>query len=191
MKNKKQKKIETENTLKSLDSIINDALKNIKTIVDVSTIVGEEVKTTDGTTIIPISKVIVGFVAGGAELHPKKADKKANVSSAYPFSGGTGAGFTVVPIGFLTGKDGKLEFVSAKSDTKFDELISLTNKGLKIVIDNFSNRNGYAEKVTTNETVTNQGKTESKEKVVKKSSNTTKSNKPKNNINKTNSKTKK
>ncbi len=126
-----------DNNKATLDNIINDTLKNIKSIVDVNTVIGDEVVTTDGSTIIPISKVIVGFVAGGGEINSKFNKTHAN---DYPFSGGSGAGFTVVPIGFLIGKKGNLSFVSVKSDTKYDELINLTNKSLKLIIENFGNK---------------------------------------------------
>lgn len=94
----------------SLDSIINDSLKNLKNIIDANTIIGDEVKTSDGTIIIPISKIIVGFVAGGGEIETNYKNEPNN----YPFAGASGAGFTVVPIGFLTGKNGILTFVSTK-----------------------------------------------------------------------------
>lgn len=126
-----------DNNKATLDSIINDTLKNIKSIVDVNTVVGDEVVTSDGNTIIPISKIVVGFVAGGGEINSKYTKAPTNI---YPFSGGSGAGFTVVPIGFLIGKKGNLSFVSVKSDTKYDELINLTNKSLKLIIENFGNK---------------------------------------------------
>lgn len=136
MKKKNQQSYSSENKV-SLDSIINDSLKNLKNIIDANTIVGDEVKSSDGTIIIPISKIIVGFVAGGGEMETNYKNQPDN----YPFAGASGAGFTVVPIGFLTGKDGVLTFVSAKSETKYDELLNLTNKTLKLILDNLTVKN--------------------------------------------------
>ncbi len=124
--NKENKKAQT------IDGIINDALVNLKQIIDVNTVIGQEMKTEDGTIIIPISKIIVGFVAGGGELETGKS-----VKECHPFAGGSGAGFTVVPIGFLTGKEDNMMFVSTKSEAKYDELIHLANKTLKLIVDNF------------------------------------------------------
>lgn len=137
-KRKTNSQSNNDNNKATLDSIINDTLKNIKSIVDVNTVVGDEVITSDGNTIIPISKIVVGFVAGGGEIDSKYNNKTP--TNIYPFSGGSGAGFTVVPIGFLIGKKGNLSFVSVKSDTKYDELINLTNKSLKLIIENFGNK---------------------------------------------------
>ncbi len=137
---KKKNQQHSQESKITLDSIINDSLKNLKNIIDANTVVGNEIKTTDGTIIIPISKIIVGFVAGGGEL--ETVTKK----NEYPFAGGTGAGFTVVPIGFLTGQKNNLTFVSTKSENKYDELINLTNKALKMVLDNVAIKNNSQRK---------------------------------------------
>ena len=118
----------------TIDGIINDALKNLKEIIDVNTVIGESFHAPDGTVIIPISKIVVGFVGGGGEFDSGYHKKPEN----FPFAGGSGAGFTVVPIGFLTGKGGDYTFISTKSDTKYDELINITNKTLKLILDNFT-----------------------------------------------------
>ena len=119
----------------TVDNIIGEALKNLKEIVDVNTVIGDEFLTADGTTIIPISKICCGFVAGGGEY---ESENKKKTSKCYPFAGGSGAGFTVVPVGFLTGKEGNLNFVSTKGDS-YDDLLNLTNKTLKLILDNFLN----------------------------------------------------
>lgn len=136
---KKDNKDTSSNRL-TLDNIINDALKNLKSIIDTNTVIGKEVTTTDGTVIIPISKIIVGFVAGGGESVKPHTHHNKSTTDGYPFSGASGAGFTVVPIGFLCGKKGSMEFVSVKSDTKYDELINLTNRSLKLILDNFTTK---------------------------------------------------
>ena len=56
----------TEN--ENIKKLIDGAMDKIKTIVDSSTVVGEKVVTEDGTTIIPISKVTVGYVVGGGRV---------------------------------------------------------------------------------------------------------------------------
>ena len=69
-------KFYTEN--ESLNKLINSSMDKIKTIVDSSTIVGEKVTTDDGTTIIPISKVSVGYVVGGGEYADLSSRRVAN-----------------------------------------------------------------------------------------------------------------
>ena len=83
-----------------LDSVMQTALENIKDMIDVNTVVGEPIITGSGSTVIPVSKVSFGFVAGGGDVG------KAPVTQP-PFVGGSGAGVSLQPVGFLVlGEDG-------------------------------------------------------------------------------------
>lgn len=81
-----------------IEGLIGVAMENLKTIVDANTIIGEAVKSDDGMTVIPVSKVSFGFGAGGSEFSTKPLDKEdANKN----FGGGAGGGVTISPIAFL------------------------------------------------------------------------------------------
>jgi len=80
----------------NLSKMIETALENIKKMTDVNTVVGEPIKVDGGSTVIPVSKVSVGFASGGMDYVSKKAPEKAP-----SFGGGTGSGFTITPIAFL------------------------------------------------------------------------------------------
>ena len=57
-----------------LEGIMATTMESIRDMVDVNTVVGEPVTAYDGTTIIPISKVSFGFLAGGGDhdaMHAK------------------------------------------------------------------------------------------------------------------------
>ena len=75
------------------------AMENLKEMIDVNTVVGKPVDAMDGTTIIPVSKVSFGFVAGGGEYAGAAAQREAHPDQ--PFAGGAGAGVSVQPVGFL------------------------------------------------------------------------------------------
>ena len=87
-----------------IGNLMQTTLENIKDMVDVNTVIGEPIQTGTGSTIIPVSKVSFGFVAGGGEYdaaHPVPA------VNDLPFAGGSGAGVSVQPVGFLVvGEDG-------------------------------------------------------------------------------------
>ncbi|MEG1880416.1 MAG: spore germination protein GerW family protein, partial [Oscillospiraceae bacterium] len=51
-----------------IEGIMYTAMQGLKDMIDVNTIVGEAVTTPDGSVIIPISKVAVGFGVGGSEF---------------------------------------------------------------------------------------------------------------------------
>ena len=70
-----------------IEGLMNVTMQKIKEMVDVNTIIGEPISTSDGTTIIPISKVSYGFASGGSDIPSKNAPNKEI------FGGGSGAGF--------------------------------------------------------------------------------------------------
>ena len=53
---------------KNLEGMINISLEKVKGMVDSNSIIGSPIYTPDGTTIIPVSKVSVGFGCGGSDF---------------------------------------------------------------------------------------------------------------------------
>lgn len=47
-----------------IEGLMSETMEQLKHLIDVRTIIGEQIQTADGSTIIPISKVSFGFVAG-------------------------------------------------------------------------------------------------------------------------------
>jgi len=79
-----------------IEALMKTAMESIKGMIDVNTVVGQPVETQDGGTIIPVSRVSFGFAAGGGEYWSRSTDQ-----AGHPFGGGSGAGVTVHPVGFL------------------------------------------------------------------------------------------
>ena len=78
-----------------INELMTGVMGNLKQMVDVNTIIGNPVETSDGTIIIPVSKVGFGFATGGSDF-----------SADMHFAGGSGAGVSISPMGFLVvGKD--------------------------------------------------------------------------------------
>ena len=98
-----------------IESIMGTTMENLREMVDVNTVVGDAVQTPDGSTIIPISKVSFGFVAGGGEYETSpKPQPPALSSGVLPFAGGTGAGVSVCPLGFLIVGKGQVKMLPAQ-----------------------------------------------------------------------------
>ena len=97
----------------NLSKMIETALENIKKLTDVNTIIGEPISVSGGTTIIPVSKVSMGFTSGGIDYTSKKApDKVPN------FGGGTGSGFTILPIAILVvEQSGEVKLINVENPT--------------------------------------------------------------------------
>lgn len=109
---------------RTVNDLISNAFDKIKTIVDTQTIVGERLDLSDGTMIIPISKVTVGYVVGGGEYADLSARRVAN---HYPLSGGSGGGMSVTPVGFLIEKDGDVTFVNVENKTLYQTVLNMFN----------------------------------------------------------------
>ena len=95
-----------------MNKTIKEALEEIKSIADTKTVIGEPMNLVDGVTIIPVSKVTVGTALGGGEYAAKKSKKKDNAGTTVSdnFTGGSGAGISVIPVAFLV--------ITASGETK-------------------------------------------------------------------------
>ncbi|MBP3619249.1 MAG: sporulation protein YtfJ [Clostridia bacterium] len=114
-----------ENDKQSINDLIGNAMEKIKTIVDSSTIVGDGIRTDGGVTIIPISKVCVGFVVGGGEYADLSARRVAN---HFPMSGGSSGGMSVSPVGFLILQpQGGVEFVNVENKSLYQTVLNMFN----------------------------------------------------------------
>ena len=108
-----------------IEGIMTTTMESIRDMIDVNTVVGEPISTADGSTVVPISRVSFGFVAGGGEYPDKRAAKTEAEQADAPFAGGTGAGVTVQPLGFLvTGQD-SVRLLPAQCYQPIDRLIEL------------------------------------------------------------------
>lgn len=120
-----------------IESLMKTAMESIQGMVDVNTIVGEPVETHDGSVIIPITRVACGFAAGGSEFAPpdgKKANQADNPAEnggaqengkdgGFPFGGGSGAGVSVQPVGFLVVGNGQVRLLPIDGNVILDRLI--------------------------------------------------------------------
>lgn len=110
-----------------IENIMTTTMENIRDMIDVNTIIGDAIPTADGCTVIPISRVSFGFVAGGGEytVAAHGRQEPAAPQKDLPFAGGTGAGVTVQPLGFLvTGQD-QVRLLPAQPYAPIDRVIEL------------------------------------------------------------------
>lgn len=99
-----------------INNLMGTVMENIKGMIDVNTIIGDPVETSNGTMIIPISKVGFGFAAGGSDI--------PNKSEASSFGGGSGAGVSISPIGFLVVAPDQIKLIPVSANnTPVDKLI--------------------------------------------------------------------
>lgn len=101
-----------------INELMTNVMSNLKQMVDVNTIVGSPVETADGTMIIPVSKVGFGFAAGGSDF------SAANPVGDAHFGGGSGAGVSIAPIGFLVVSKDQIRMIPVTStNSAVDKLV--------------------------------------------------------------------
>ncbi|MDR0397016.1 MAG: GerW family sporulation protein [Oscillospiraceae bacterium] len=132
-----------------IQSLMSTTMENIKDMVDVNTVVGDPVTAGDGTTIIPISRVSFGFVSGGGEYNASREDSDAGAGSGYsgddmPFAGGTGAGVSVHPMGFLVVGQGQVKMLPTNYATPIDRVMELLPQVIGEVKDIFTDDSQHA-----------------------------------------------
>ncbi len=79
--------------------IINASLQKVKEFANSETVIGEPISV-GGTTIIPVSRITMGFASGGVDYAGKK-QREAAPNRANNFGGGGGTGVNITPIAFL------------------------------------------------------------------------------------------
>lgn len=107
-----------------IEGLMGTTMESIKDMVDVNTVVGDPVQAADGTTIIPVSRVAFGFVAGGGEYSVNDR-KVAALTEDLPFAGGSGAGVSVNPMGFLVVGNGQVKMLPTNYATPVDRVMEL------------------------------------------------------------------
>ena len=116
----------------TLSNMIENTLSKVKDMISVNDVVGAPITTPEGVTIIPISKVSVGFGGGGSDFVSKNVNKQEN-----PFGGGVGGGVNVTPVAFIIIKGDSVRMlpVAAPANTTADRVVELVPD----VLDKISN----------------------------------------------------
>ena len=121
----------------NLPNMLENTIAKIREMVDVNSVVGEPISTGDGVTIIPVSKVSIGFGGGGSDYVSKNVNRSEN-----PFGGGVGAGVKVTPVAFLVIKEGNVRMipVATPANTTADRLVEMVPDTLDKIADFIDSR---------------------------------------------------
>lgn len=118
-----------------IEGLMNTAMNSIKEMVDVNTIIGEPIETSNNIVVIPVSKVNFGFAAGGSEFKGKiikkitskgeKEEKEVGDRARMPFGGGSGAGVSINPIAFIVVQSSGVKLLPVEHSSSVDKLLDL------------------------------------------------------------------
>ena len=112
-----------------IEGLMITAMNSIQDMVDVNTIIGDPIETSNNVVIIPISKVSFGFVAGGSEFKGEtideytKKDKEEAIQYRLPFGGGSGAGVNINPVAFLVIQENNIKLLPVSHSSAIDRLL--------------------------------------------------------------------
>lgn len=118
-----------------IEGLMNTAMNSIKEMIDVNTIIGEPIETSNNIVVIPVSKVNFGFAAGGSEFKGKvikkitpkgeKEDNESDEKARMPFGGGSGAGVSINPIAFIVVQSTGVKLLPVEHSSSIDKLLDL------------------------------------------------------------------
>ena len=115
-----------DNEKNQINELMSSAIEKIKGIIDVDTVVGVPFETKEGMLIVPLTKVSVGFVAGGGEYNA--GEKCLKQTEKFPFAGGSGAGVCVHPVGLLQIKNQECKLIRVDEKSPYDKLLETIPK---------------------------------------------------------------
>ena len=112
-----------------IEGLMTTAMNSLQNMVDVNTIVGEPIETTNNIIIIPISEVGFGFAAGDSEFKGEtvdeytKREKEEAIQYRLPFGGGSGAGVSITPVAFLVVQQNNVKLLPVSHCSSLDRLL--------------------------------------------------------------------
>lgn len=103
-----------------LSDMLTSSMGKLRDMIDVNTVIGSPIAAGD-VTIIPVTKVSIGYAAGGSDY----ATKNYPPNRDNAFGGGTGGSIKVTPVAFLIvrGENVRMLPVAEPASTSMDRLI--------------------------------------------------------------------
>lgn len=106
----------SEHTEHPIERIMDSAFGKMRMLTDADIIVGNPIVMSDGSTVVPISKISIGIVTGGGEYCEKQQNE-------YPFAGASGAGMSVSPVCFLVNDGKSVKMLNVGSKSVIDKVV--------------------------------------------------------------------
>lgn len=118
-----------------IEEFVSGAISNIKSLIDVDIVIGKPIQSGSNLTIIPLTKITMGFVSGGGEYYSELREIKKD--NEYPLAGGIGSGTSMQPIGFLVIDGKSVEIVKIEMKSAIEKLMEAVPEVAKFISKNF------------------------------------------------------
>ena len=113
-----------------MSDIIRTSLDGIKEYTTPDAAFGSAIHTPSGVTIIPVSKITLGFASGGLDYSGKRSPGDKS------FGGGGGTAMSVTPIAFIAvGKNAEVSMIPIDDggSSGIDRIVSLIERSPDII----------------------------------------------------------
>lgn len=107
----------------------NLSLDGVDRVSGSDTVIGKPITTPSGVTVIPVSKVTMGFLNAGVDYGSKK------LTGSQTAGGGGGTGLSITPLAFLTvSPNAEVKLISLTSTTgSVDRVVDLVERSPEII----------------------------------------------------------
>jgi len=119
-----------------IENILQGAMNQLTKFVDVNTVVGKPLRFDDGIDVIPITKVVTGFLNGGGEYGELKILKP---DAGYQYCGANSAIVTLKPSGFLVHQNGSVKLLPV-SEKPYEKLVDLLGETLENIMEKINEK---------------------------------------------------
>ena len=99
-----------------ITALLKEAVGSVRTVLDVNRVIGEPIMA-GNATILPITKMTIGFASGGGEVEGKSIKNKE-----LPI-GGVGGGANIYPIGFLIVTNTSVKYLKTEGDDAWTDVL--------------------------------------------------------------------
>lgn len=129
-----------------INDLMSATMEKLRGMMDANTVVGKPIEA-GGVTVIPVSKISIGYASGGSDFAQK--NQKQDRDNA--FGGGGGAGVTITPVSFLVIRDGNVRVIGVEQQPEsavervIDKVPEVVDKVGDIIQSKKSEKTGDAE----------------------------------------------
>lgn len=107
---------------------LRSSFEQISSLTNANTVIGSPITTPNGVTVIPVSKVTMGYASGGVDF----GNERGSVSKSA--GGGGGTGVAITPIAFLSiGADAEVKLIPVSANVSVDKVASLIEHAPELI----------------------------------------------------------
>ena len=114
-------------SLINISDMIERSLDNLTALAKDNVVFGDAILVADNTSVIPLTKITIGFVSGGAEIKRKENRLEGSETPI----GSLGGGITMTPTGFLVVKDGHSTILKTNGDNGAEKWMDIISEVIR------------------------------------------------------------